>query len=142
MAGTEAAIRQAIVARIATLGGDWKESKFAPDVLGRDAASVAHQVYSVDLASGRTTGGRQRRTMLQTETVVVRFMWRIAPKDQLVSYDAALDAELVIIRHLSAAGWTSTFQLAYVSTSRSTTETGEWRRHEITFNALFYLSLE
>lgn len=142
MTATQSAIRAAVAARVDAISGEWKESRFLPDRLGYDPSSVAHLAFSVDLPNGRAAGNRQKPTIYQQETVVVRFTFRVHPKDQLISYDAANDAENALITQLLATGWASTFQLVYVGSARSTLETGEWRRHEITFNALFYLSTE
>ena len=143
MATTElSGVRTAIAARIVALSADWKESKFVPDRLGLDPASVAHQAFSVDLPAGHTTGGRQRQSLTQSETVIVRFTWQVKPKDQVTSYDDGLNAERALMNQLIAPSWTSTFQLLYVNSSRLTLETGEWRRHVLTFNALLYLTTE
>ena len=139
---TQSAIRAAIAARIVALGGDWKESRFLPDRLGYDPSSVAHLSYSVDLPNGRAVGNRQKPTIYQQETVIIRFTYQVKPKDQISSYDSALDVENTVVSQLLSSGWTSLFQLVYVSSSRSSLETGEWRRHELTFNALFYLATE
>lgn len=136
----QSAIRAAIAARIVALGGEWKESRFLPDRLGYDPSSVAHLAFSVDMPNGRAAGNRQKPTIYQQETVVVRFTYQVKPKDQITSYDAALDAENTVITQLLASGWASQFQTVYVSSSRSSLETGEWRRHELTFNVLFYLA--
>lgn len=136
----QSAIRAAIAARIVALEGEWKESRFLPDRLGYDPSSVAHLAFSVDMPNGRAAGNRQKPTIYQQETVVVRFTYQVKPKDQIASYDAALDTENSVVTQLLASGWASQFQIVYVSSSRSSLETGEWRRHELTFNVLFYLS--
>ena len=142
MTTTQSAIRQAIAARIVLLAGDWKESKFLPDRLGYDPSSTAHLAFSVDLPNGRAVGERQKALTYQQETVVVRFTYRVHPKDQLVSCDAASDAENTVLTHLLSGSWATTFRLVYVSSSRATLETGEWRRVEISLNAIFYLASE
>ena len=134
---TASAIRAAIAARVALLTG-WAESRFLADRLGYDPASVAHLAYSVDLPNGQAVGHRQKPTIYQQETVVIRFTHRVSPKDQVDSYDAALTAESSLITQL-LANWTTTFQLVYVSSVRASLDSGEWRRHEVTFHALFYV---
>lgn len=144
MGTTEKDVRQTVAARITAIGTPWNESKFLPSLLGIDPSSLAHCAFSVELPNGRTTGGRQKGpdNLQQVETVIVRFTWQVKPMNQMESYDAALDAELLLIQTLLAKGWTSNFQFLYVSSSRSPVDTGEWIRVEISFNALFYLNLE
>lgn len=143
---TESAIRQAIAARILTLTSpvQWAESRFAPDLLGLDPSSVAHGCYSVDMPSAASQG-RQRRQELIRSQVIVRSTWRLTASPQIVSYDASLDAETTLIRHLrESAGWivaACQFNLLYQRSIRASVSP-EWRLITTTFEALYYLDLE
>lgn len=143
---TESAIRQAIAARILTLTSpvQWAESRFAPDLLGLDPSSVAHGCYSVDMPSAASQG-RQRRQELIRSQVIVRSTWRLTASPQIASYDASLDAETILIRHLrESAGWIESacqFNLLFQRSAR-TLINPEWRLVSTTFEALYYLDLE
>ena len=137
----ESTVQAAIVARLLLLGDPWKESRFLPDQLGRDSASVAHGAFSVDFPSSDFVGDRGATVLQRKARIIVRFLWHVKPMDHLESYLAALASEDILIRQLIPDVWTGDLRLTYASSLRSTLDGGLYRLHELTFNGLYYFDV-
>ena len=98
MAVTVKSIRQRVEAAIDAVTG-FSIAKQPYGVFARDPASVLHQRFAVGCPTTTPAEARQRiRSGATVHTrVAVTYAMRIKPKDQVVSYDAALDAEAEII---------------------------------------------
>jgi len=138
---TPSELHIALATRIEEQLTNWKQSLGLPDLLGRDPSSIDHLGFSVDLVAGRAGGGRQSTNYLHIEQVVIRFLFRVKPKDQVTSVRDALEQEQLLVKAL-VAKWNPQTHLIYESSRRNSLPTGEWRQHEVTFNSQFYLSLE
>lgn len=121
-------------------------SKHPYGVFGRDPAAVLHRRFAVGVPV--TTAGASRQRVAVGATVVTRiavtYVVRVRPKDQVDSYDTALDQEAEIIKAVMAE--TPTL-LAGVSilfsgvTMREIDPAGEWFIGELEFTALHVLAL-
>jgi hypothetical protein len=135
-------IRWDVAARIVDIGGGWNLapvplSKFGPGLVPDSVpSSRGHLCFAVGM--GVTTAGegssrdRQRVTegAQATSELVVRFLARLTPKDQLASEDAAGAAELALIQQLLAVDnsvpWPRYFQVVWRDAGRLVVPSGEW----------------
>lgn len=138
------AIAGAIATQTLTLSG-WQESAYIFESLGRDPASVAHLAFAIGTPNSTATGGRQnaKSPIFAATKIVVRFLTRVRPKDQVVSQREGLNAEDDLIRKLTLATetWPGTFILEFVDANRAPAFSSEWTRHDVTFTARHWLAL-
>ena len=123
----------------------FSEAKHPMGVFGRDPASVLHKRFAVGCPRTTTVQSRQKPAegaLVRTD-VLVSFAHRIKPKDQVTSYDDALDAEAEIVQAVMADSGTLTeLQLTYTgTTSRQVDPAGEWFLGEVAFTSLHLLAL-
>lgn len=139
-------LREDVTTRIATLAG-WKESRVAPDNFGRDADLssgtwfVVHVAETQDLRAYR---GKPAEGTLVESTLVVRYSWRLAPKDMAGTYDAALDGEQAVINKLMVydATWPLSYKFQFVRVTRETNDVGEWVVGAVEFRVVHTLPLQ
>ena len=139
-------LREDVTTRIATLSG-WKESRVAPDNFGRDADLssgtwfVVHVSETQDLRAYR---GKPAEGTLVESTLIVRYSWRLAPKDMAGSYDNALDGEQAVINKLMVydATWPLSYKVQFVRVTRETSDVGEWVVGAVEFRAVHTLPLQ
>jgi hypothetical protein len=139
-------LREDVTTRIATLSG-WKESRVAPDNFGRDADLssgtwfVVHVAETQDLRAYR---GKPAEGTLVESTLIVRYSWRLAPKDMAGTYDAALDGEQAVINKLMVydATWPLSYKFQFVRVTRETNDVGEWVVGAVEFRVVHTLPLQ
>jgi len=139
-------LREDVTTRIATLSG-WKESRIAPDNFGRDADLssgtwfVVHVSETQDLRAYR---GKPAEGTLVESTLIVRYSWRLAPKDMSGTYDNALDGEQAVINKLMVydATWPLSYKVQFVRVSRETNDVGEWVVGAVEFLVVHTLPLQ
>ena len=139
-------LREDVTTRLLTLSG-WKESRVAPDNFGRDADSLAHKCFAVHPTLSEDTRqyrGRPAEGTLVETALVVRYSWRLAPKDMSNSYDDALDGEQAIVNKLMAydATWPLNYKFQLVSVTRETNDAGEWVTGVVAFRVVQTLPLQ
>ncbi len=136
------AIRQRVAAGLDAISG-WTEGKYPYDVFGRDASTLAHLGFAVGLPESEWTDDRQklsRGTRTRT-TVGVRFTARIKPKDQVASYDTALDAEQDAIEAVMGVSYTDLHLRLTDRATREVIEPGEWILVNLIFEAAHRIAL-
>jgi hypothetical protein len=139
-------LREDVTARIATLSG-WKESRVAPDNFGRDADLssgtwfVVHVSETQDLRAYR---GKPAEGTLVESTLIVRYSWRLAPKDMAGTYDNALDGEQAVINKLMVydATWPLSYKVQFTRVTRETNDVGEWVVGAVEFRVVHTLPLQ
>lgn len=144
---SRSAVRSAFAARLGSLSG-WTESRFAADVFGRDADSIAHQGFAVGLGATddrREAGyrGRPAEGLLTNTEIIVRFGYRLQPKAQTVSRDAAETAGQSLVNRLMAydATWPLDLKVQLVQVSADVSPSGEWFLGTQTYNVVHTLPL-
>lgn len=139
-------LREDVTARVATLP-TWRESLVPPDAFGRDADQasgiwfVAHVTETTDLRQYR---GRPAEGTLCESALVIRYSWRLTPRDVSTSYDNALDAEQAVINKLMVydATWPASYKFQFVRVTRSTNDAGEWVLGAVEFRVVHTLPLQ
>ena len=146
-----AAVRQRFASRVASLSG-WTLSPVPFDLLAPSAvpdaipASIAHQCFAVRVSPTEDTHGRRstaREGALVSSDVRVRFLFRVAPKDQVASEDGAHNAAHVLAKSLMAqdASWPFDLKLSWESQELTLPAPGEWFSGELRFSVLHLLAL-
>jgi hypothetical protein len=139
-------LREDVTTRVAMLSG-WKESRVAPDNFGRDADLssgtwfVVHVAETQDLRAYR---GKPAEGTLVESTLIVRYSWRLAPKDMAGTYDNALDGEQAVINKLMVydATWPLSYKFQFVRVTRETNDVGEWVVGSVEFRVVHTLPLQ
>lgn len=140
-------LRTDIATVITAIGTPWNLAKVpysqfdvggVPDAV---PASKAHGCFAVGMPDSERTEGRQRvATGAATLTrVVVRFFARYLPKDGIASEDTALDLERTMIAAVVAVA--TDFQIYWESSTRTSTDPGNWFVHEVAFIVNHRISL-
>jgi len=141
------ALRAGIASVIVARGTPWSLavvpfSQFdvsdVPDAIG---ALNAHGAFAVGLDTSDAGTDRQRvanGTWISTRAIV-RFFARYVPHDGITSEDAALDMERTLIAAVVAAE--DLGHILWESSSRTSTDTGNWFAHEVAFNCTHRLAL-
>jgi len=138
-------IRQRIETAVDAVSG-FSVAKHPYGVFGRDPASTLHKRFAVGVPATNPTQSRQRATHGATVHTVaaVTYAFRLKPKDQVESYDAAIDAEAEIIKAVMAENATmwAGVSITFLSvTMREVDPAGEWMIGEIEFSVLHPLAL-
>lgn len=101
MAVSVSTVRQAVVEAVSALTG-WVNSRFAPDLFGRDTDGLSHHAFSVGCpdSSVNSRDGKQGLSdgFLASTTVEVRWAHRLHGDAQSDDYDNALDAEEQLVQ--------------------------------------------
>lgn len=107
-----------------------------------DGEGRLHKGYSVGTPSTSWTKDRQRISegALSETDLRVKWAYEIAALDQVVSYDAALDAERTILAAVMPLQARDELHLTYQTSSRVVDGQG-WMMGELTFKALHHLPL-
>jgi hypothetical protein len=98
-----ATIRALVVAAIRTLSG-WTQSRFAPELFGRDTDSLLHHSFAVGVPTTEVRDGRQGLSegALVYSTIEVQWAHRLRADAQNGDYDAATDAEQDLVKKVVA----------------------------------------
>lgn len=139
-------VRKRFAVSIAELEG-FVEGRNPYDGYGRSPNTIAHKSFSVGIrTSSSRDDDRQRRStgiMAFTE-VFVRYAFRIRPKDQIESYDDALDSAQLVIQQITnrAAPLHENLQIRFAGIDNELSDSGEWCSITLTFNTIHFLYLE
>ena len=133
-------VRQRIAVRVLTVSG-FTESRVPADLFGLIPESVGHKRFAVKVSTSAPVASRQavRDGLYLTTTIVVRYAYRLRPKDLKTDVDAATDAEGLIIAAILADDSTlkASMSVQYIGTlSRVVTSSGEYHLTELQFEAL------
>ena len=140
---TLAAVRQRVATACAGVSG-WTESTVPIDVFGRDPNTAVHQSFVVGVGQLTTAGGRQRRAVgARVESQVrVSWAWRLQPKNQIASYDAALAGQVALIIAAMGVSLADLHVLLDGASAPVVSPPGEFIRGEFQILATFILALE
>jgi hypothetical protein len=140
-----ATIRQRFADQISTLDGFF-ESRNPFDGYGRSPNTIAHKSFSVGVRTVTSRDDdRQRRgigVMTNTE-ILVRYAYRIRPKDQIESYDDGLDSAQAVINTITnrSTPLHDNLQIRFGGLDNELADSGEWMSITLSFDVLHYLYL-
>ena len=140
-----ATIRQRFATMIDSLDG-FDESRNPFDGYGRSPNTIAHKRFSVGIRSvSSRDDDRQRRgvgVMSSTE-VMVRYAFRIRPKDQIESFDDGLDSAQTVINAITKRSTPlhDEIQIRFGGMDNELSDSGEWMSITLAFEVLHYLYL-
>lgn len=138
-------IRQRFASAISALAG-FDESRNPYDGYGRSPNTVAHKRFSVGVGTvASRDDDRQRRSSgIMTESdILVRYAFRIRPKDQIESYDDALDSAETVIETITnrSTPLHDNLQIRFRGLDNELADSGEWCTFTISFSVLHYIQL-
>jgi hypothetical protein len=140
-----ATIRQRFATMLSSLDG-FDESRNPFDGYGRSPNTVAHRRFMVGIQSVTSRDDdRQRRgvgVMASTE-VLVRYAYRIRPKDQIESFDDGLDSAQTVINAITKRSTPlhDEIQIRFGGMDNELSDSGEWMSITLSFEVLHYLYL-
>ena len=137
--------RQRVAVRVATVSG-FTESRLPFDLFGLVPKSVGHKRFAVKCSASDPIAHRQatRNGLYLNTRILVRFSYRLRPKDLKTDVDSATDAEELVIAAILADDTTlkASMSVQYLSTlSRTVTGSGEYHLTELQFEALHRTAL-
>ena len=140
-----ATIRQRFSTMIDSLDG-FDESRNPFDGYGRSPNTIAHKRFSVGIRSvSSRDDDRQRRgvgVMSSTE-VMIRYAFRIRPKDQIESFDDGLDSAQTVINAITKRSTPlhDELQIRFGGMDNELSDSGEWMSITLAFEVRHYLYL-
>tara|TARA_R110000868_G_scaffold189732_2_gene433264 strand:+ start:2577 stop:3020 length:444 start_codon:yes stop_codon:yes gene_type:complete len=139
-------IRQRFAVSITALSG-FDESRNPFDGYGRSPNTVAHKRFSVGVGtvSSRDDDRQRRDSGVMTDTeILVRYAFRIRPKDQIDSYDDALTSAAAVMETITnrSTPLHDNLQIRFRGLDNELSDSGEWCTITLTFTVLHYLTLE
>ena len=149
---TRGEVRAAFDAQCAAVPS-WTRSRFAADMFGRDADSLmgTGKLFAVGLGdtnnrmggTGNGYRGRPGQGLLVETTVIVRWAYRLRPKDQTTSSDEAEAAgqELSNACEAYKASWPGEVKVQLQTVSAEVVDSGEWFLGTATFVVLHALPI-
>lgn len=138
-------IRSRFSTQIKTISG-FTESRNPFDGYGRSPNTVSHQRFSVGITGVNTRDDSRQKTttgvMCET-TVLIRYPFRIKPKDQVESYDNALDSAESIMKSITnrSDALHESLQIRFEGLDNELADSGEYLTLTLNFNVLHYLTL-
>jgi len=138
-------IRQRFADQISTIAG-FDESRNPFDGYGRSPNTIAHQRFSVGIRTVSSRDDNRQKVgpgiMVETQCLV-RYAFRIKPKDQIESYDEALDSAQTVIKTLTnrSAPLHNDLQIRFGGMDNELSDSGEWCGITLTFNIIHFLDL-
>ena len=138
-----AQLRDAVSSQISSISG-YRQMLMIPEYFSRTPNTLAHKAYSVGVDVSNAQPERQRRAVgLVLESVVrVRIAYRIRPHDILTDYNAALDAESVVVGKIlsSYATIRDGVSIRFIRSNRSAPDSSEYLISDIEFAAIHTLN--
>jgi hypothetical protein len=139
------ALRARIATQIATISGTTL-SPHPLDVFAMTANTIYNKGFAVGLLTSDPLPDRQRPSngLALRTTVRIRYALRLAPKDQVSSYDSALNLEEQIIQKMLEQNATlqASLHIALRAVaSRDVSDQAEWFVGEIDFDCIHRISL-
>ena len=147
MAATLKSLRQRVETAIDAVTG-FSVSKHPHNVFARDPSSVLHKRFAVGVPTTTAVPNRRQRATdgaVCNTVISVTYCMRVKPKDQVASFDEALDAEAAIVKAVMAetTALRADASISFSGVSmRDVDPAGEWIIGEIEFNALHVLDLD
>lgn len=135
--------RTAAALTAALAGSGWQESSDSYDTFGAGDGERLHLSFAVGVPSTvAVVGDRQIRTVgaWSTSRVGVKWAYNLSALDQVVSYDAGLEAEADVLKAVLAALTSIGVRLVYESGNRAVDDQG-WMMGTIVFRAPHHLPL-
>lgn len=138
-------IRKRFATAVTTLSG-FDESRNPFDGYGRSPNTIAHKRFSVGVGTvtSREDDRQRRSDGIMTDTQMsVRFAFRIRPKDQIDSYDNALDAAEQVIEIITnrSTPLHDSLQIRFTGLDNELADSGEWCTLTLSFSVLHYIQL-
>tara|TARA_R100001440_G_scaffold75739_1_gene103829 strand:+ start:9716 stop:10159 length:444 start_codon:yes stop_codon:yes gene_type:complete len=138
-------IRKRFASAVTTLSG-FDESRNPFDGYGRSPNTIAHKRFSVGVGTvtSREDDRQRRSDGIMTDTQMsVRFAFRIRPKDQIESYDNALDAAEQVIEIITnrSTPLHDSLQIRFTGLDNELADSGEWCTLTLSFSVLHYIQL-
>ena len=138
-------IRKRFASAVTTLSG-FDESRNPFDGYGRSPNTIAHKRFSVGVGTvtSREDDRQRRSDGIMTDTQMsVRFAFRIRPKDQIESYDNALDAAEQVIEIITnrSTPLHDSLQIRFTGLDNELADSGEWCTLTLSFLVLHYIQL-
>ena len=138
-------VRQRVAVRVATVSG-FTESRIPFDLFGLVPESVGHRRFAVKVSASDPVESRQavRDGLYLNTRILVRFAYRLRPKDLKTDVDLATDAEELIVAAILADDTTlkASMSVSYLSTlARSVVGSGEYHLTDLQFEALHRTAL-
>lgn len=135
-------VRKRFADKMATLSG-FTESRNPLGTI-RTPQSVAHKRFwvGVDSSKGRPDDRQTGRVLMETG-ILVKFSYRLRPKDQITDLDSALDSGEDVIQLLTtrSAPLHSDLQIRFISLQSELAPSGEFVIETIEFNVIHTISL-
>ena len=141
---TFAQIRSAIDTQISDLSG-FVQSKFPADYIARNAKTLSHLGYAIDIQSTQSLGNRQRRSVAVMLSTLVRvvYAFRLRPLQIYpTDYDLALDQEKTVILEVlkSYQSIQSGIEIKYDRSDRRFSDSLEYFISDLTFSVIHHIS--
>ena len=138
-------IRARFATQINSLTG-FDESRNPFDGYGRSPNTIAHKRFAVGIGSVVSReDDRQRKAagVMSESQALVRYAFRIKPKDQIDSYDDALDSAQEVIKTITnrSSPLHDNLQIRWTGLDNELSDSGEWCTITITFSILHYINL-
>lgn len=136
-------IRSRFAAAVEALPG-FSESRNPFDPTIRAPQSVAHLRFWVGVANANAMPNRQRSPGQVVNTdLVVKFAYRLRPKDQVTDYDLSMDKAETVIQTLTtrAAPLYTNTEITFVRFFHDLTSSGEYVIISLEFQAIHTITL-
>lgn len=134
-------------ARLDGLGGDWHESDYPLELLGREPATSGHLAWAIDAPDTDNTKELRDKPSVgsSAETkLLVRFLYQLAATDTGPGLRAAVAAEAEVLKRMVAqdADWPIDLHFRWESRNRALDATGTWRICTLTFTVSHLIALQ
>ena len=137
-------IRSRFATQVATLAG-FTISRNPFDDFNRNPNTVAHKRTSIGVSMVARSDQRESTAVgvLCESVVVIKFPYRLRPKDQVLDYDNSMDTVESVIRTCTvrAAPLHTNLQIFFNAASHDITDSGEYIINTLNFTVLHTISL-
>ena len=137
-------IRQRVATAIATTLTTWQQASDPYDQFGAGDGDRLHQSFAVGVPSSAVLVANDRQIPARGVSVDtrlgIRWAYNIGALNQIVDYDAGLDAEALVLAAVMTIHQGVDLHLLYASSTRSVDDQG-WMFGEITIRAIHALPL-
>ena len=138
-------IRERFSDKLKTITG-FTESRNPFDGYGRSPNTVSHKRYSVGITGINSRDNDRQRGVsgvMCSTAVLVRYPFRIRPKDQIDSYDEAMDSAETVIQNITnrSTPLHDNVQIRFEGLDNELSDSGEYLSITINFNVIHYISL-
>ena len=138
------AIRSRFATKVATLSG-FTISRNPFDDFNRNPNGVAHKRASIGVSMVARSDQRQTRSVgvLCESVVVVKYPYRLRPKDQVLDFDNSMDSVEEVIKACTvrAAPLHTNLQIFFNNAVHDITDSGEYIINTLNFTVLHTIAL-